>query len=66
MLFQLTSEPLDPQRAAELVRRDEAGAVVVFLGVVRNHNQGRRVLYLEYDAYPEMAQQVMQELAQEA
>jgi molybdopterin synthase catalytic subunit len=66
VLFQLTSEPLDPQRAAELVRRDEAGAVVVFLGVVRNHNQGRRVLYLEYDAYPEMAQQVMQELAQEA
>jgi len=66
MHFLVTPEPLDPQRAIELVRRDEAGAVVVFLGVVRNHNQGRRVLYLEYDAYPEMAQQVMQELAQEA
>ncbi|HXG41289.1 MAG TPA: molybdenum cofactor biosynthesis protein MoaE [Dehalococcoidia bacterium] len=66
MHIQLTPEPLDPQRAAELVRRDDAGAVVVFLGVVRDHNQGRRVLYLEYDAYAEMAQEVLGELAQEA
>jgi molybdopterin synthase catalytic subunit len=66
MHFLVTPEPLDPQRAIELVRRDEAGAVVVFLGVVREWNRGRRVLYLEYDAYPEMAQQVLRELAEEA
>jgi molybdopterin synthase catalytic subunit len=64
--FQVTPEPLDPLRAAALVRRDEAGAVVLFLGVVRDRNLGRRVLYLEYDAYPEMAEQVMRQLAEEA
>lgn len=66
MHIEVTAEPLDPQQAVELVRRDDAGAVVVFLGVVRDHNLGRRVLYLEYDAYPEMARRVMRELAEEA
>jgi molybdopterin synthase catalytic subunit len=31
------------------------GAVVTFLGLVRNHNQGRRVLFLEYEAYEPLA-----------
>ena len=66
MLFEVTPEPLDPQRLVEKVRRDESGAVVLFLGVVRNNSQGRRVLYLEYDAYPEMAERVMGEIAGEA
>ncbi len=65
-LFEITAEPLDPQRLADEVRRDESGAVTVFLGVVRNNNMGRRVLYLEYDAYPEMATQVMRRIAEEA
>src|SRR3990172_6728734 len=57
-LFEVTAEPLDPQRLADHVRRDESGAVDVFLGVVRGNSMGRRVLYLEYDAYPEMATRV--------
>jgi len=65
-LFEVTPEPLDPQRLVEKVRRDESGAVVLFLGVVRDNSQGRRVLYLEYDAYPEMAERVMREIAGEA
>ncbi|MER3419936.1 MAG: molybdopterin converting factor, partial [Chloroflexota bacterium] len=36
-----------------------------FYGVVRNHNRGRRVLYLEYDAYPPMAEKKMHEIAAE-
>src|SRR3989304_5888758 len=48
------------------VRRDESGAVAVFLGVVRDNSMGRRVLYLEYDAYPEMATRVMRQIAAEA
>ncbi len=43
-----------------------AGAINVFLGVVRDNNLGRRVQYLEYDAYPSMAEKVMRELAVEA
>ncbi len=67
--FQVTREPLDPSAAAELVdlvRRDESGAVALFYGVVRNHSQGRRVLRLEYDAYPSMAVKKMRQVAEEA
>ncbi len=66
MFFLVTPDPLDPQQAVELVRRHEAGAVLVFLGVVRSQNLGRQVIRLQYEAYPEMAEQVMRELAQEA
>lgn len=65
MLFEVTEGPLDPQRLADHVRSDESGAVALFYGVVRNHNMGRRVLYLEYDAYPEMATKVMRQIAEE-
>ena len=65
MLFEVTADPLDPQRLADHVRNDESGAVVLFYGVVRNHNMGRKVLYLEYDAYPVMATKVMRQIAEE-
>ena len=62
----VTEDPLDPQGLADLVRRDESGAVALFYGIVRNHSRGRRVLYLEYDAYPSMALKKMREVADEA
>jgi molybdopterin synthase catalytic subunit len=65
MLFEVTGEALDPQRCVDAVRKDEAGAVALFYGVVRNNNMGRNVMYLEYDAYPEMATKVMREIAEE-
>jgi molybdopterin synthase catalytic subunit len=65
MLFEITEEPLDPQRLADHVRSDESGAVALFYGVVRNQNKGRKVLYLEYDAYPAMATKVMRQIAEE-
>jgi len=64
--FEVTEGPLDPQRLIDRVRRDESGAVAVFLGVVRDNTDGKRVLHLEYDAYPEMATKVMREIADEA
>lgn len=65
MHVKVTDQPLDPQELIEHVRQDEAGAVVLFSGVVRNHNLGRTVECLEYDAYPEMAEKVMREIAHE-
>ncbi len=65
MLFEVTSQPLDAARLVAHVRKDEAGAVAVFYGVVRNTNMGRRVQHLEYDAYPEMATKVMHQIAEE-
>ena len=46
----------------QAVREDRDGAVAVFLGTVRNHNLGRKVLYLEYVAYPEMAVREMEKI----
>src|SRR5262249_35705919 len=42
------------------------GAVVTFLGLVGNHNKGRRVRYLEYDAYEPLALKVLARIAEEA
>jgi molybdopterin synthase catalytic subunit len=61
-MFAIHPEPLDPQPLIDAVRRDEAGAVALFYGVVRNENLGRKVQYLEYDAYPEMAIKKMKEV----
>ncbi|MGB2695127.1 MAG: molybdenum cofactor biosynthesis protein MoaE [Dehalococcoidia bacterium] len=61
----VTSEPLDPQRLTEAVRKDESGAVVLFHGVARNHSEGRRVRALEYDAYPEMAEKKLRQVLEE-
>ena len=49
----LALEPLVSAVAAESDGVD--GAIVTFLGLVRNHNQGRRVQYLEYEAYEPLA-----------
>ena len=65
MLFEVTADELDPGRVVEHVRRDDAGAIALFYGVVRDHNRGRKVMRLEYDAYPEMATKVMQRIADE-
>jgi len=64
-MFGIQSEPLDPAPLVEAVRRDDAGAIALFYGIVRNENLGRSVQYLEYDAYPEMALKKMREVADE-
>lgn len=64
-MFWLTEEPLD---AAEVTRRVEdpsCGAVVTFVGAVRQENEGRHVDYLEYEAYPGMAEAKMAEIGAE-
>ena len=66
MQIEITAGPLAPEPFLQHVRRDDSGAVALFLGVVRDHSHGRRVLYLEYDAYPEMAERKLREMAEEA
>lgn len=64
-MIHITSEPLNPQEITELVRKDSNGAVVTFLGVVRDNSEGRRVLHLEYEAYQPMAEKMLQQIARE-
>jgi molybdopterin synthase catalytic subunit len=56
-LLAIGPEPLDlPRVVAAVGDRDGTdGAVVTFLGLVRNHHVGRRVRYLEYEAYEPLA-----------
>ncbi len=48
------------------IKRGQDGAIVVFEGVVRNNTRGRQTLYLEYEAYEEMALQEMERLCERA
>ena len=63
--FRVTAEPLSLEAVVEEVADESAGAVATFLGTVRRESRGRTVLYLEYEAYAEMAEDVMAQLAAE-
>ena len=62
-LVRLVREPIDVAALAGASPAD--GAACLFVGVVRNENQGRAVLRLEYEAYEEMALPLMEEIAAE-
>ena len=62
----VTSEPLDADALNALVGAQGDGAVVTFAGLVRDHNQGRRVRFLEYDAYEPLAVRALQRIVAEA
>lgn len=62
----LAIEPLlNAVEPADSTRQGADGAVVTFLGLVRNHNLGRRVLYLEYEAYEPLAVKSFERIADE-
>jgi molybdopterin synthase catalytic subunit len=62
----IVREPIDPAHVLTLVGEDQDGASLLFLGVVRDHNDGRAVDGVQYDAYEEMAAQVLSEIVGEA
>ena len=54
-LAEITDRPLDPAEVEAAVLGPEHGAVVVFTGAVRDHDDGRAVSALEYSAHPQAA-----------
>ena len=58
--------PIDTQRTLANLKRGEDGAALVFEGIVRNQTRGRKTLYLDYEAYEEMALAQMESLAERA
>src|SRR5438132_2457549 len=60
----VSEAPLSVDDALALVRDDAFGGVVVFLGTVRSRSRGKRILHLEYEAYAEMAEAKMREIAE--
>jgi molybdopterin synthase catalytic subunit len=63
--FRVTEEPIALEAVVDEVADESAGAVATFLGTVRRESRGRTVLYLEYEAYAEMAEDVMAQIAAE-
>jgi molybdopterin synthase catalytic subunit len=63
----LSASPLPTEVATAWVVRPDCGAVVSFLGTVRDHTEGRHgVSELTYEAYPEVARRRMAALAHQA
>jgi len=63
---EIVHEKIDPRQIVTSLERPEDGAIVMFDGIVRGHSRGRRTLYLDYEAYEEMALKQMRALAEEA
>ena len=64
-IFEITREPIDKLGLERRLLTGAAGAVVTFDGVVRDHNRGRRVVSLQYEAYEPMAVKEMRRLGAE-
>lgn len=65
-MIELTREPLDTATLLERAQSPRAGAVLLFLGVTRQHTAGRETVELVYDAYDEMARKELSALEAEA
>ena len=64
-MFEIVEQPIEITRLIMAVGRPEAGAIATFIGTTRDHNSGRRVMRLEYEAYPTMAIREMRRIGDE-
>lgn len=61
----ITDQDIDYTAITERVRSNECGAVVLFMGTVREMTGDRQTVALDYEAYPEMATKMMEQLIAE-
>jgi molybdopterin synthase catalytic subunit len=62
----ITTEPIQPAELLGRVGSSMDGAVVLFVGLVRDHNEGEPVSGMTYEAYAPMAEKVLGQIAGEA
>ena len=62
MIVKITNDIINEEETTASVKNNESGAVITFLGTARRSSRGREVTFLEYDAYPEMAEKKMNEI----
>jgi molybdopterin synthase catalytic subunit len=65
-MIQIASQAIDVQTCINAAQSERAGAIDVFIGTVRNHNNAKEVVRLEFEAYDSMAVKKMEELANKA
>jgi len=64
-MYQISDDVIDPAALLSAVADPSAGGTVLFVGTTRDHNDGRTVLRLEYEAYREMAAAEMGRIGRE-
>ena len=64
--FRVTADPLNAEAIVASVSTAQCGAVATFIGLVRDHNAGRRVVWLDYEAYPPLAVKTFEQIGSEA
>ena len=62
----ITRATINTEQVVDSLKRGEDGAALTFEGIVRNQTRGRKTLYLDYEAYEEMALRQMEDLACQA
>lgn len=62
----ITRDSIDTKGIVDSLKHGEDGAALFFEGIVRNQTRGRKTLYLDYEAYEEMALKEMESLAVQA
>lgn len=64
-LFEIVHEPIQIESIVNKVKRSEAGAITTFLGTVREWTNGKKTVYLEYQAYVPMAEKMLRKIGEE-
>jgi molybdopterin synthase catalytic subunit len=64
-MVELTRDPISLDRTLTLVASPAAGAVCLFLGVVRDNNEGHGVSKIQYEAYEDMAREQLEAVERE-
>ncbi|MCK5119603.1 MAG: molybdenum cofactor biosynthesis protein MoaE [Candidatus Latescibacteria bacterium] len=64
-MFRIVEEEISLPSVLKAVEDEKAGCVLTFIGCVRDHTDGKRVLALEYEAFKEMAERKLSEIGAE-
>jgi molybdopterin synthase catalytic subunit len=65
-MIEVTENAISPEQVIDRVRSDSSGCVVAYVGVIRDHSQGKPVLSVEYQDANGNAEDILQEIASEA
>lgn len=65
-MIEITAKPISPQLVIDKVKTDGSGCVLAYIGLIREHSQGKPVLSVEYEDPEEMAENRLREIAREA
>ena len=64
-MIEITSQPISVQSVIDRVKKNSQGALVTFIGTVRDNSEGKKVIYLEYETYARMAEKKLKEIVEE-